>query len=632
MKGISAEEFKEFKLMRHRVGLIVLSLVLIGLFAFGAGIHFYYQGKTLPNLRFLDTGIGGLSKEEALAAIDARYAEINQTAIPVRVEDQTGKTVETKTILASAFALDLGDSAELANKVRIYGQLDLNFFNLLNSVFDRKYIGLKLNPDRQKIEQVLGEQLESITQKIDAHYLYDAEQNKFSVITESIGHEPDYGQFTEGLKKYLAKRSETPMEIKLDTQLPTVKAADLAEHTEAFAELVRDKVITIKSGANLETKIDLTTNSELIGFDHYSAEELITIRLRFPLKLTFANDRFADYIATEINPKIKRAAGNVSLSLSQDNSRAEVIGEGLTGQEIDYPKLVQAMDEAIWSETESTVELPIKIIDPALTITPELQAMGVTGLVGSGYTSYFGSPANRKHNIQVGLKRFNGLLIQPEATFSFNEYLGTVDASTGYLPELVIKPEGTIPEYGGGLCQVSTTLYRAVLNTDLPVLERRNHSYAVPYYAQQMGHGLDATIYPGSVDLKFKNTTKGVMVLQTVYRDGEAFFNIYGTPKETKIRFEGPFISNYSSIAEPLEVVDPKLPAGTRKQVEKAHTGFDVVWHKYTTLADGTEQKDTIVSKYKATPNKFLIGPGVEPSTPEVVNSALVNDQGEFVN
>lgn len=567
MKGISAEEFKEFKLMRFRVGLIIFSLFLIGLFAFGAGIHFYYQGKTLPNLRFLDIGIGGLTKEEALVAINARYDEINQTAIPVRVEDQTNKTVETKTILASAFAFKLGDRADLASKVRIYGQSDLNFFNLLNSVFDRKYIGLKLDSDRQKIEQVLGEQLESITQKIDAHYDYDPAQDKFTVVAESIGQEPDYSQFAENLKKYLAKRSESPMEIKLNTQLPTIEATDLTEHTEAFTELIGEKLITIKSGANLEMKIDLKANSELVGLENYNPEELTNVRLRFPLKLTFDNDRFADFVNAELNSKIKRAPGSVSLSLAKDKSRAEISGEGLTGQEIDYPKLVQAMNEAIWTEGESTVELPIKIIEPSLTIAPELQAMGVTGLVSSGYTSYFGSPANRKHNIRVGLQRFNGLMIQPDTTFSFNEYLGAVDASTGYLPELVIKPEGTIPEYGGGLCQVSTTLYRAVLNTDLPVLERRNHSYAVPYYAQQMGHGLDATIYPGSVDFKFKNTSKGLMVLQTVYRDGEAFFNIYGTPKKTEVRFEGPFISNYSSIAEPLEVVDPNLPAGTRKQV-----------------------------------------------------------------
>jgi vancomycin resistance protein YoaR len=110
-------------------------------------------------------------------------------------------------------------------------------------------------------------------------------------------------------------------------------------------------------------------------------------------------------------------------------------------------------------------------------------------------------------------------LLLPGEIFSFNSHLGPVDGAHGFLKELVIKPEGTLPEFGGGLCQVSTTAYRGALYAGLPIVERSPHSYAVGYYSQIGGHGIDATIYPGAHDLRFKNDTPGSLLLQA-YTEG----------------------------------------------------------------------------------------------------------------
>src|SRR4029077_4231542 len=119
---------------------------------------------------------------------------------------------------------------------------------------------------------------------------------------------------------------------------------------------------------------------------------------------------------------------------------------------------------------------------------------------------------NRIHNITVGAAKFNGLIIKPGEEFSLKHSLVDVDDKHGFLPELVIKPEGVTPEFGGGLCQVSSTSFRAAMNAGFPITARRNHSFAVRYYAPQ---GTDATIYPGSSDLRFVNNLSSHALIET---------------------------------------------------------------------------------------------------------------------
>lgn len=131
-----------------------------------------------------------------------------------------------------------------------------------------------------------------------------------------------------------------------------------------------------------------------------------------------------------------------------------------------------------------------------------------------------------------------GVIVEPGETFSFNKYLGEVDGEHGFLPELVIKKSGTVPEFGGGLCQVSSTAFRAAMDAGLPITERRNHAYAVQYYAPQ---GTDATIYPGVVDLKFTNDTPGSILVWPYEKDANTLiFDFYGTKDGRQVILEKP--------------------------------------------------------------------------------------------
>jgi vancomycin resistance protein YoaR len=259
----------------------------------------------------------------------------------------------------------------------------------------------------------------------------------------------------------------------------------------------------------------------------------------------------------------------------------------------------------------SDVPIPVYIRKAHANISDDLKMLGIETLIGTGHSAFAGSPSNRVHNIGVGVSRFNGVLIKPGDEFSFNQHLGPVDASTGYRPELVIKAEGTIPEYGGGLCQVSSTIYRAAIFSGLPITEREPHSYAVSYYAQIYGYGLDATIYPGVRDVKFINDTPGHILVQAYTEGTHAYFKFYGIDDGRSVEMEGPYLGGYHAPGPAIIVESAALAPGQRKQVEYGHTGFNATWYRYLTKG-GETVKEPIYSIYKAIPAKILVGPGGE--------------------
>ncbi len=187
---------------------------------------------------------------------------------------------------------------------------------------------------------------------------------------------------------------------------------------------------------------------------------------------------------------------------------------------------------------KTSVTLPAKIV-PAAIRSGDIDKLGLKELIGVGKTDFRGSPKNRIHNFTRGVEQFQGLLIAPNETFSFVKYLGDVDAEHGYLPELVIKNNKTEPEFGGGICQVSSTMFRAAFNTGLKVTERRNHAYPVAYYKP---YGMDATVYIPKPDLAFVNNTPGYILIQGAIESTTLSFSFYGTNDGRKVEIDGPHI------------------------------------------------------------------------------------------
>lgn len=233
---------------------------------------------------------------------------------------------------------------------------------------------------------------------------------------------------------------------------------------------------------------------------------------------------------------------------------------------------------------------------------------GITAHLGTGQTNYFGSSADRVTNIHVGAKNFDDRLFDGKV-FSFNGFVGPVTARNGYVTGLVIAGDRTASGVGGGICQVSTTVFRTLYGAGLPVAQRQNHSYQVHYYDPQ---GLDATIYQPSLDLKFANDTGGALWFQTEWDDEAASLSIsvFGKARDFTVDIGAPkTLSSTPSPADRL-VPDASLPTGQRRQVDWAAPGAVIeVTRKF--MRDGkTFKQDTLKSSYRPWPNIFLVGTG----------------------
>jgi vancomycin resistance protein YoaR len=238
-------------------------------------------------------------------------------------------------------------------------------------------------------------------------------------------------------------------------------------------------------------------------------------------------------LATKMNKepadsKFKVEEGKVSLFLLSEK-----------GFKLDKTKSLELILAALKNKSTNTkIDLPYQDINPIVAID-SVDNMGIDTLIGEGRSNFRGSPKNRIFNINVATDRFNGLLIKPGEEFSFVKVLGEVDGEHGYLPELVIKHDKTEPEFGGGICQVSTTAFRAAIYSGLEITARRNHAYPVGYYNPQ---GMDSTVYIPKPDLRFKNDTPNYILIQTKIVGTELTFQFYGTSDGRKTTVIGPTI------------------------------------------------------------------------------------------
>ncbi|MCX6741316.1 MAG: VanW family protein, partial [Candidatus Parcubacteria bacterium] len=222
-----------------------------------------------------------------------------------------------------------------------------------------------------------------------------------------------------------------------------------------------------------------------------------------------------------------------------------------------------------------------------------------------GTSNFAGSPVNRRHNIAVGAKILNGLLIKPSEEFSLVKALGTIDDKAGFLPELVIKGDRTVPEFGGGLCQIGTTTFRVALYSGLPITARTPHSYRVVYYEPA---GMDATIYNPQPDLRFINDTGANILFETKIDGNILTFDFYGTSDGRKTDITQPILSNITPPGSPLEIKTTDLAPGVRKKLESAHAGADAEFSRTITYVDGSQKTQTWKSHYRPWQEVWMVG------------------------
>ncbi len=269
----------------------------------------------------------------------------------------------------------------------------------------------------------------------------------------------------------------------------------------------------------------------------------------------------------------------------------------------------------------SAATLQLEWLSPEFT-QEDLPSLGIHSLVGRSETYFKGSSAARVHNIELTTQQFASVLIAPGEVFSFNETIGPITVAAGYADAAIIWGDRTAIGVGGGVCQVSTAIFRSALNAGLPIEERHNHGYVVSWYGQP---GMDATIYTPLVDLKFRNDTAAHLLLQPDLdvEQGTLAVNLFGTPTGRIVDITEPVISRVTEPEPPVFVEDRSLAPGETRLLESEKLGLTVVVGRNITES-GVTRSERFVSVYRPWRAVYAEGPVPAATGAEVFDSEPV--------
>ncbi len=392
------------------------------------------------------------------------------------------------------------------------------------------------------------------------------------------------------IKKQLATTRTEELEIYFDKDNWKIKPGDYDFSVDV--DQLADDVMAIGRRGSLSQRFN-ERYSSVIGKKSVEVNSGTAVEIDEP--------KLQEFLTNEVEPQINQEMKEATLTIK--GMRATEFKPSQAGRVLNVAGSVDAIKKQL-IQTEHKVKLAVELDEPESSLA-STNDLGINTLIARGVSDFTGSPTNRRHNIKTGAAKFDGVIFKPGETISFMKTLGPVDGKAGFLPELVIKKDKTTPEYGGGLCQVSTTAFRAALNGGRKIDARVNHSYRVAYYEPA---GTDATVYDPYPDFKFTNDTSGHMLIDTYIEGNKLYFDYYGTDPEREVKIDGPYISNVTGYPEPIYIDTSTIPEGTTKQIEVAHKGADAVLYRKVMHDGKTVHNDTFKSHYIPWPAKFLKG------------------------
>jgi len=318
---------------------------------------------------------------------------------------------------------------------------------------------------------------------------------------------------------------------------------------------------------------------------------------------------------------INRDPANARFIFNDDTRKLEVISPAVIGRTLDVYSTIKAVNQIV-AQGEHSVNLTLVTNQPDVADNATGEQLGISELL-IAYTSHFrGSSAERLQNIETAAANFHGLLVPPGATFSMASVMGNVTLDNGYAEALIIFGGRTIKGVGGGVCQVSTTLFRTAFMAGFPVLERHPHAYRVGYYEQTATGiddklaGLDATVFVPMVDLKFVNDSSYWLLMETYFHPNSRSltWKFYSTTDGRTVEWESSGPQNVVDPPDPVYEENPELDKGEIKQMDWAAEGADVTVTR-TVYKDGLVWfSDSFITQYQPWADVFQYGPGTNLS------------------
>ena len=570
----------------NKIVVVVIAIVILltaPLF-FYFGTLFFYRDKVIPKVKVAGYDISGFKKYQ--------LEEMFQSSItkPEKIILVTSDDQFTIPLNEIDFKYDVDKTFENAYQ---YFRND-KFYNNSFRIFSSFITPVVVNPEYSLDETVFNEYLSVISSKISIEPVNPTillNGNTLGVSKGSAGREVDLESLKNLIWHAFKKQDFKKIVIPIKKIDPTLDSEQEQKYLNR-ANTLNGKSITLFNNMfqkSVDTKTIMGFISPHGGYNESVISEYI--------------DSFKNEVETEPQNSV----------FTFKDGRVQEFVPSKEGIKIKKDELIAAVSNGLSVLESGAVLNPIQI--PAIKTAPEItnsevNDLGINELIGRGESFYKGSILGRIHNIGLASSRISGALIKPGEIFSFNSAVGDVSVLTGYKQAYIIQDGKTILGDGGGVCQVSTTLFRAVLNSGLSIVERAAHSYRVGYYEQNSGPGLDATVYSPTTDFKFKNDTPANILIQTIYEPKiyKLTVEVYGTSDSRVASTTKPVVTSSTPPPEDLYMDDPTLPVGTVKQVDYKSWGAKVIFDYTVTRNGETLYQKKFVSNYKPWQAKFLRG------------------------
>ncbi|MEI7819243.1 MAG: VanW family protein [bacterium] len=538
------------------ISLIITVLLVGGLFTLGV-IRLAYKGKLLPGASAYGVYLGGLTPTEATALIDRLSLQYQSMNI---MSFKTGDEVPI-TMTAKELAIR-HNSQPVALDLYSKGRTGWLWTQLSDQI-------ALMTSDQSSNDEGLTYNGAIFQTKINQAYLSQNTPSKNAFLTLDSSDGATTSEAQPG------RRLDIPKTLSLMTdRVRLLEPVNIVLPTYKIEPVLNAYQLTTKiEAANsfIKTPITLTydkqswpiPSTEILAWMSYAPAQppaqhnLLQNFYQIPTSRvttnSYDNQSIQAYLAT-IQKEIYKAPIDAKLTISGE--RATVFQQSQDGLALDLPATSSEIIKLLNKPTDLNTTGLIVIVKKADISDDNLDRLGIKELLSEGVSYFPGSSANRLQNIRVGTAIYNGVLLKPGQIFSFGEILGPVGPEQGYAQGLIILADHEEKAYGGGLCQVSSTAFRAALLAGLPILERVNHAFAISFYTQPYGvPGVDATIFYPDVDFKFKNDTDNYILIQTELQGTTLKFRYYGTKKKEGV-IRGPsFVSGSSDPNQPSRTV-----------------------------------------------------------------------------
>ncbi|CAN5665665.1 VanW family protein [soil metagenome] len=591
-----------------RAGLVFA--IVIAFVALGLGVlRGVYNDRVYPQVYVAGMNIGGMSRDDAMGVLQARAGEIEQGTIAFTFNGQTWNPTLSQVGVAVDYdatldaALNVGREADAWDRVSSTSGL----------LRDEHQIPLSMTINRttlanwfQSVNNDLG---------ITPHDAYiQIENGKASIVAEVNGTVVDQGAAEAIVMQAISTLQPVATNLPTETMVANVHDSDL-DAALSQINTALSKPVTVEYGDNSWDLSPSDIGSYIVQTNDPSKVGAAAVGVEMDIKglSKFLSSTFASQINTDpVDAKIAWGDGEVIATEAST-----------TGIKIKPSTFAQAVADSTFGN-HGNVNVPVNEIAPQID-SNNLQALGITTRIAAGDSNFDGSDDGRLTNLRVGTSLLNGTLVPPGGEFSFNHAIGVIDSEKGYVDAGVIDGQNIGRDIGGGICQVSTTVFRAALLAGFPITEWHPHTFRLGFYEKDGWEaGFDASILQpdwdpmGGGDFRFLNPTDSWLLIEAYTQDANDLVVIYGPDLGYTVNISDAVIGESFPPDEPsFELVDESLPAGTIDQTQWDVDGVNVYFTRQVYDADGNvlidEQFD---SPYKSHPSAWKVSPDMQGQSP----------------